>query len=74
MRSGQLCRERTEEIRRRRHGTLTFLYVLSFAEENGHDDRMGKANPRAINESVSGAFYKGEVLGILGVFDKSLYG
>ena len=63
-----------EEIRRQRHGPPTLLYVLSPAEEDGHDDGMWKADPRSINEPVSGAFHKGEVLGILGVFDEALYG
>lgn len=35
---------------------------------------MWKANPRAVNEPVSGAFYNGKVLGILGVLDEALYG
>ena len=50
------------------------LYLLSLAEENGHDESIWKADPRAVNEPVSGAFYKGKVLGILGVFDDALYG
>ena len=71
MRDHQL---RGNKIRRQRQGRPTLLYLLSLAEENGHDEGMWKANPCAVNESVSGAFNNGKVLGILGVFDEALYG
>lgn len=71
MRDGQL---RRNEIKHQTHDIPTLRYLLSLAEENGHDEGMWKANPRAVNEPVSGAFYNGKVLGILGVFDEALYG
>ena len=71
MRDHQL---RRNEIRHQRQGTPALLYILSLAEENGHDEGMWKANPCAVNEPVSGAFYNGKVLGILGVLDEALYG
>lgn len=71
MRDHQL---RANEIRRQRQGAPTLQYSLSFAEENGHDEGMWKANPCAVNEPVSSAFYNGKVLGILGVLDEALYG
>jgi hypothetical protein len=52
---------------------LSLLYVLSLAEEDGHDEGMWEANLCAVNEPVSSTFYKGKVLGILGVFDEALY-
>ncbi len=44
------------------------------AEEEDHDEGMGKADFGTINGAVAHGFDEGEVVGIVGVEDDTIYG